>query len=406
MEAGGLPRRPGVVRPRNEGAAIQFSDCSRATRCRLVSWGIVEGPMRAALIFFHCRANAGYAIASYERAFREMAERLTPGRVHVAFTNTFDPEAHEPDELAQLGRFVRERGIDFAFGVDQPVSRPLYRTMREAGVRTFVSYWGAPMSSLNRGPKLLAKRLQVALSRHGPDHYIFESEAMRRTATQGRGIPERRTSVAYLGIDVEVFTPERRTDLSALGIPVARKVVFFSGHVGERRKGCDVLVRAAMRLAETRDDFHFLLCGNKPGEEAWLLDVLGDHPARRHVTFGGYRSDLPDVMPTCYVGAIASTGWDSFTVSGLEMQASGLPVLVSDLGGLPEAIEDGVTGYTFGVGDDDALAARLAQLLDAPTRREAMSKAARERVLARFTRAHQVDTLVRTCRAMAQARSP
>jgi len=60
--------------------------------------------------------------------------------------------------------------------------------------------------------------------------------------------------------------------------------------------------------------------------------------------FGGYRSDLDLLQRGCYAGVIASTGWDSFARSGLEMQASGLPVLVSDLRGLREVMEHDVSG--------------------------------------------------------------
>ena len=55
--------------------------------------------------------------------------------------------------------------------------------------------------------------------------------------------------------------------------------------------------------------------------------------------------DLSRIFPCCYAGVIASTGWDSFTVSSLEMASSGLPLVVSNLQGLSESIEADVTGF-------------------------------------------------------------
>lgn len=375
--------------------------------------------MNAILAFFHVPAQTGYAVSTYERAFYRMACALVPeDRIHFAYPHTrlgrpdrpanvldFDARTRRRDELLKLGQYIEAHGIDFAFGIDQPVEgRPCYRVMRRAGVRTIVSYWGAPMSSINRGLKLWAKRLEVAL-RKGPDHYIFESEAMRRRATNGRGIPLRKTSVVPTGVDTCRYRPGSRFDFSTLGIPGGRKVVFYSGHVS-RRKGCHVLVRAAMRLAEQRTDFHFLICGNKDDDANPLLEILGRHRGREHVTFGGYRTDLPDIMPGAYLGAIASTGWESFPVSSLELQAAGVPIIVSDLDGTPETIEDGKTGFTFPAGDDEALAARIAMLLDRPALRDEMGKAARARILSGFTLQHHTGRLVDVCLRVAGPSGP
>ena len=133
-----------------------------------------------------------------------------------------------------------------------------------------VSYWGAPMSSLNSGLKLLAKRVEVSLRRSKPDHFVFESEGMREAAVFGRGVPASRTSVVRLGVDLDRFRPaeDRPVPLpSELGIPDGRFVVFYSGHF-EPRKGVQVIVDAARHLVEKLDDrrFHFLLCGNKGNE--------------------------------------------------------------------------------------------------------------------------------------------
>jgi glycosyltransferase involved in cell wall biosynthesis len=93
-------------------------------------------------------------------------------------------------------------------------------------------------------------------------------------------------------------------------IPADRKIIYYSGHM-EERKGVAVLMHAARDLYDRhgRRDFHFLILGNREGEEQRFLDMLKDTGAWDHVTFGGYRKDFEQILPGCYLGAIASTGW-------------------------------------------------------------------------------------------------
>ena len=373
--------------------------------------------MRAILVFFHCPSNTGYAIRSYERAFREMARRLVGDEQHVHFAYTdvtsgpspdsphnvvhFDPSNRDPGELARISDYVGDHGIDFAFGVDQPLSQPSFPVLRRAGIRKIGSYWGAPMGAVNSGIKLFLKRVDVRLRRHRPDHFVFESQAMARTATHGRGLPADQASVVYLGVDTETYRPRSRDEglLARLfGIPADRRILFFSGHM-EERKGVRVLVDAMIDLVDHRGrrDLHLLVLGNRPGEEQRFIEQLSGTQAEGHVTFGGYRNDVPIILPQCDIGAIASTGWDSFTVSALEMASAGLPLLVSRLQGLVETVDEGVTGYCFPPGMHQALADRVVQLLDHSDLRREMSRAARDRILSHFTVERQVDELVRTC---------
>jgi glycosyltransferase involved in cell wall biosynthesis len=90
-------------------------------------------------------------------------------------------------------------------------------------------------------------------------------------------------------------------------------------------------------------------------------------------------------MPGCYAGIIASTGWDSFPRSSLEMSAAGLPLLVSDLIGLNETVEEGATGLLFSPGNHDELADKIEYLLTNPEQRDTFSRNAVCRVRQGFT---------------------
>ena len=88
---------------------------------------------------------------------------------------------------------------------------------------------------------------------------------------------------------------------------------------------------------------------------------------------------LLPIFQSAFCGVIPSTGWDSFTLSSVEMAATGLPVVASRLQGLAEAVVDGQTGLLFEAGNASALADALEALLDDPARAHAYGLAGRRR---------------------------
>lgn len=371
--------------------------------------------MKGILVYFHCGSNTGYAIESLEKAFYQMSRNIvsTDDRIHfgyadldkgfprtlpAGFSNViqFDSSDSSKESLKFIGNYVRDNQIEIAFGFDQPLSRPGYRTMKQAGLKKLISYWGAPMSSINPRWKLFLKQMEVRMKRYKPDHYIFESKAMADTAVYGRGIHPKDVSIVYLGVDIEKYNPDAGTYYAhdVFGIPRERRIVVYSGHM-EERKGVHVIINAAINLIveHGRNDVHFLLMGNKDGEEKRFEHMYHGTRTEQYVTFGGYRNDINRIFPSCFVGTIASTGWDSFTMSSLEMAASGLPLIVSDLQGLVETVEDKVTGSIFERGNHVDLARKIQALLDDQKLWESMSERSRERILSGFTADIQIKRL-------------
>lgn len=373
--------------------------------------------MKSILIVLHCESNTGYAIGPLEATFFRMAMVLCEqdvSRVHFAYSSmargpsdtlpaefrnylVVDFETSHVEEFRRVSAYIRDHEIDTVFGFDQPVDRPVFKHLRDAGVRHFVSYWGAPMSSKRGFLVQTLKRLQVASYRHGPDHYIFESQGMADLAIGGRGIPRSKTSVVYLGVDTQRFRPNTSDAgyvYEQLGVPSRRKIFFYAGHF-ESRKGVAVIMQAANRLAAQRrkDDWQIVLFGNQPGEERPYERMLSSD-AHKRVLFGGYRHDLHLIQRGCYAAIIASSGWDSFPRSGMEMQASGLPLLASALPGLRESVADQRTGFLFRPGDDADLCDRMLLLLNDVERRDDLSRQARLRIEEQFSLDTQLIGLI------------
>ncbi len=372
--------------------------------------------MPALLVVFHTPSNEGFAMAPLEKMFYEVAVSVVGGSkdVHFAFKNydkgkpttlpsDFDnylqlDYAQDVSKDEGVINYIRKNNIEYVFAFDLSVQSRINKLLRKAGVRKIISYWGSTMSSKNSGIKLLYKKLEVLLNRYKPDAYIFESNGMRDLAVYGRGIPKRNTFVVPTGVDVEKFQPSK-TEQGVLKkeFDIADDVftVFYSGHM-EKRKGVDMIIRAAIELIDNQgvDKIAFLICGNRPGEEQIFLEMLEGKKARSSVIFAGYRSDLADIMPECHVGVIASTGWDSFPMSSLEMAACGLPILVSDLEGLSETVEDGGTGYLFPVGDWKALSQLIKKIKMNSTLKNQLAQKARERIVREYTLTIQKSRLL------------
>lgn len=354
----------------------------------------------------HCAQFTGYAVGVLESVFLDAAKEAgySEENIHWSYKSVSDRDAvnviecdYRQNNFSHLIKYLHQHNIKQVIAFDLPFPVPVIAALKQAGVVTILSYWGAGMSSLNTGLKLYLKRLECLLRRNKPDNFIFESEAMRLTATHGRGLPYHMTHVIPLGVDAGKYTEHYGHDFyahEALNLSLSDKIVFYSGHM-EERKGVRVIVQAAIHLVAVLKckDVHFVLCGNKGDEAAVYQKLLVGTEAEAHVTFAGYRSDIAALMRSSSVGVIASTGWDSFTMSSVEMMSAGLPLIVSNLQGLSETIEHNANGFHIQPGDYVELAEKIMQLLVDQDLAKKFSIASRARAKSLFSREQQVKRI-------------
>ncbi|HZL18147.1 MAG TPA: glycosyltransferase, partial [Polyangia bacterium] len=124
----------------------------------------------------------------------------------------------------------------------------------------------------------------------------------------------------------------------------------------------------------------------RPGVEAQIA-ALG---LSADVELLGERIDLPAVLRDAALFLLPSQT-ESFGLAALEAMACGLPVIASAVGGLPEVVADGETGYLRPVGDVSAMAACAGRLLDDEPLRRQMATAARRRAETQFRVEPAVD---------------
>jgi glycosyltransferase involved in cell wall biosynthesis len=200
------------------------------------------------------------------------------------------------------------------------------------------------------------------------------------------------------GVDLERFRP----DLASGGRHVvgdgevdSPPTLLFVGRLEEtsRWKGVDVLLQAFRVLRPDHPTARLRLVGD--GDDvARLRRYAAELGIDDHVDFAGALRgpDLVRAYQEATVLVLPSlTAAESFGIVLIEAMACGLPVVASDVGGIPNVVQDGVTGLLCEAANPNALAATTNRMLGEPELRRSLAAAARERVRERFTTAQLVS---------------
>lgn len=214
------------------------------------------------------------------------------------------------------------------------------------------------------------------------DLYICNSLAgMTRLQTRER-IPPHKTITIHNGLDVKPF------DEAPVG--VIRRELRISSHapvmttVGNLRepKAHDVLIEACRLVRKQGFDFHLLLVGD--GKMRPMLERLVTEAAlSQQVHFLGRRLDIPAILADSDLKVLSSR-WEGLPGAIMEAMAARLPVVATDVGGIPELVKHGHTGLLCRPGDPMSLASGIIQLLGDSRLRRQMGAAGYEQIVSQF----------------------
>jgi glycosyltransferase involved in cell wall biosynthesis len=186
----------------------------------------------------------------------------------------------------------------------------------------------------------------------------------------------RRVSRIYNGVDPEVFFPAGSAE-GGTRVSLGCAVRLVPG------KGVDQLVRAMCLIGDR--DLQLRVAGEGPqlAELTELSAVLG---VASRVRFVGRVYSMPEFWRAADIAIVPSDTWvESFSMSTLEAMATGIPVVATAAGGLPEVVAEGETGALVPPGDPAALAAAITRYADDPDLRRSHGNAARRRALETFS---------------------
>ncbi len=361
-----------------------------------------------------------------ERQMVGMAEAIRP-RAATAFIS-FPEEGRCEEFLAA----VRERGFaGLALGNDFPRVRAalgeLAAVLRELRGDVLLCHGykanllgrvaarraGLPAVAVSRGwtGETARVRLYEWLDRRHlkwMDHVVCVSHGQAEKVRRWCGVPAWRISVIHNSAPARAATPDatesRRRLCNLFPDPDAiGGLVLAAGRLSPE-KGFVVLIDAAAALVRHRRDVGFVLCG-----DGRCREELKAHAARLGLTgrfvFAGHRRDVAELMAGADVVAIPSYT-EGLPNVALEAGAAGIPVVATAVGGVPEAVLDGLTGYLVPPGDASALAQRVRDLLDDPERRRQFGAAARQRMERHFTFAAQADAYYHLLHRLLHRRTP
>jgi glycosyltransferase involved in cell wall biosynthesis len=234
-------------------------------------------------------------------------------------------------------------------------------------------------------------RLNEALDRlvmRRMDATVCVSEA-QAVKVRRAGVDPRRVAVIRNAIRAEPFEhpdPAGRKDLEGLFASPPARVVGAAGRLSPE-KGFDRFVAAAALVARADPGARFVLFGDGPLREA-LAQQVAAHGLRGRFVLAGFRTDLERFLPHWDMAVLPSFT-EGLPVIVLEAAAAAVPVVATAVGGTPEVVEDGRTGYLVPPGNPAALAEGVLKLLRSESRRRDMGGRGRQVVHERFTFATQ-----------------
>lgn len=237
-------------------------------------------------------------------------------------------------------------------------------------------------NGFSNAAQLTASEYAVAIANEGrvysrATHVFTMSEYIRNQFVLQCGLPASKLSPVYAGYPITDESRKRQAE-----VPSRPRVVFV-GRDWDSKGGAS-LFRVFLRLRESHPTLSLAIVGPKsrPSETENLagVDFFGyldkADPAQRQQLADVYASATIFALPTLY---------DSFGIAVLEAMSHRLPIILTNIGALPEIVLDGETGVLIPPGDDAALEAALQVLLSDSQRAKQMGEAGYERATQLFS---------------------
>lgn len=307
-------------------------------------------------------------------------------------------------EARRLAKLIRRHPVD-VFHTQNTGCEESPVAARLAGVPRVVGTFHVDSTyDLHRERSGPSYRLMEVVSNQCLDVGIAVSHETGRDWVRRTRLPASRVTTIHNGIDPDRFRrrQSRAEARAQLGLPADALVVGGLGRLDEA-KGFEFLVAAA---AELRTEFPRLVvavAGSGPQREYLEAEAERRGVADR-VWFLGFQSDVQPVLDALDVFAMPSR-CEALPYALLEAMATGLPTIGAAVGGIPEVIEPGETGFVVPPRDASALAAAVRTLLNDESLRTRMGGAGRERVVRHFRERDMVRKTVQVYRNLARGRT-
>lgn len=227
-------------------------------------------------------------------------------------------------------------------------------------------------------------------------HIIAVSHYIKKELT-AVGLDEEKITVIHHGIDVNMFHPEvKPTDLRERFPQLkGKKIVLHPARIG-MAKGADVSIKAINKVRERIPEVMLILTGTKNiidwGETqekdiAYFIDLIRVFNLKANVLIDFFKyTEMPELYSLADVCIYPSSVSEPFGLTMLEALATAKPMIVTNAGGMPEVIRDGINGYVIKVRDVEALAHYILRLLEDGNLARRLGRTGREMVEKHYTK--------------------
>ena len=245
-------------------------------------------------------------------------------------------------------------------------------TVHSLLVRDYPDFWSR-----------LANSWTERLTRGLTDHFIAVSQGLKYALVED-GLPENKITVIYNGLDLHRFKPclPPGTYRRWLGYDERVPLVAIVARL-HSVKGHDYFLHAACEVLKVMPKARFLVVGTGP-DESVLKEMTARLGLQEVVNFTGFITDIPDLMADMDVLVIPSL-WEGFGLTAIEAMTVGLPVVATEVGGLPEVVRPGETGILVPPADAASLAKAIMWVLQHPKEASEMAENGKEIVNREFS---------------------
>jgi glycosyltransferase involved in cell wall biosynthesis len=277
--------------------------------------------------------------------------------------------------------------------------------------------WAGLVSRMKDGPALVSSRRDMGILR-APKHQLLYrlmrsrfdlvltvSEEVRRYCIQNDGMPEPRVATLYNGVELENLAQRNGHCVrEQFGWDSRAPLVLTVGHI-RAVKGIDILVKVAQQVAVEFPRVLFAVVGDTTDQKYFqtIQRQIADLGMQQNVRFVGPAENVASFLKMGNVFFLPSRS-EGFSNALIEAMACGLPCVATRVGGNPEAIEEGHSGFVVENEDVEAAADRILRLLREPNLARAMGSAGKDIVKGRFTAQGMIDQLVQHYRYFLDAR--
>ncbi|OGW75947.1 MAG: hypothetical protein A2Z72_08895 [Omnitrophica bacterium RBG_13_46_9] len=227
------------------------------------------------------------------------------------------------------------------------------------------------------------------------DHIVAVSFYIKKEL-MGIGCDSNQITTIHHGIDTNKFKPTNKKEYKGrLAFMKNKKVIFHPARMG-LAKGCDISVKAMRLVIDKFPNAILVLAGTRnivdwgttqQKDIAYIVDLINELGVKENVYVEMFTLDeMVDLYAIAEICLYPSSVGEPFGLTMLESLASGKPMIVTDSGGMPEVIQDGINGYIVPIRDYEAVATKIMTLLNNQGLKERIGLTGRKIVELRFTK--------------------